>query len=88
MIYLSVVTERFADIRGIIQTQLIQEEARRFSLRVVCATQTDWEQTHQRLDAALRAVLGNNIVTTIQRAETITPEPGGKVRAFISQCAG
>jgi phenylacetate-CoA ligase len=88
MIYLSVITERFADILGIIQTQLIQEEARRFSLRVVCAPQTDWEQTRPRLDAALRAVLGNDIVTTIQRVEMIAPAPGGKVSAFISRCAG
>jgi len=57
-------------------------------LNVVYAERGHWEQAHRKLDAALRAVLGNDIVTTIQRVEMIAPEPGGKVRAFISQCAG
>ncbi|MCI0478505.1 MAG: hypothetical protein L0Y55_19870 [Anaerolineales bacterium] len=87
MIYLSVITERFSDISGIIQTQLIQEEPRRFLLKIVCTEQANSEQTYQRLDAVLRSVLGNDIVTTIQHVEIIPPEPGGKVRAFISRCA-
>lgn len=86
-IYLSVITECFSDIPGIIQTQLIQEEPQRFLLNVVCVERMPWAQTHQRLDAALRAMLGNEIVATIQRVEMIAPELGGKVRAFVSRCA-
>lgn len=87
MIYLSVVTEKFHKIPEIIQTQLIHEAPQRFTLQVVCVEGVAWEPTCQKLDAALRSVLGNDIVTTIRRVEMIPPEPGGKVRAMISRVA-
>jgi phenylacetate-coenzyme A ligase PaaK-like adenylate-forming protein len=80
------VLEDLRAVPGVVQVQVLQEDLRRFILRVVCATAIDWRQTRQRLDAALRRTLGNNISLEIQRLDVIPPEPGGKVRAVISRC--
>lgn len=78
--------EDLQTVPGVVQVQVLQEDLRCFILRVVCATDIDWGQTHRRLDAALRKTLGNDISLEIQRLEAIPSEPGGKVRAVISRC--
>jgi hypothetical protein len=55
-------------------------------LYAVCESNSDWEQTRQGLDDALRSKLGDDISVTINRVDEIQPEPGGKVRWFISRC--
>jgi phenylacetate-CoA ligase len=79
-----VVLEDLQTVPGVVQVQLIQEDLRRFVLRVVCASGIDWRRTCQRLDAALRLTIGTDISLEIQRREALPPEPGGKIRAVIS----
>ena len=69
---------------GVIQVQLIQEDLRRFVLRVVCASDTDWQRAQQHLDSTMHATFGNDIALEIERLDTISPEPGGKIKAVIS----
>jgi phenylacetate-CoA ligase len=73
-------------VAGVVQLQLIQEEPRRFVLRVVCAPQSAWVSICRDLEAAMRSVLGASIAVDIERADTITPEASGKVRSVISRC--
>jgi phenylacetate-CoA ligase len=73
-------------VAGVVQLQLIQQDPRRFVLRVVCAPQGVWVSMCRDLDAALRAVMGGSIAVDIERANTITPEASGKVRSVISRC--
>jgi len=70
---------------GLVQMQFIQEDLRRFVLRVIYVGETEWGQVRQRLDTALRTLHGSDIALTIERVEAIPPEPGGKVRAVISR---
>lgn len=80
------VLEDLQAVPGVVQVQVIQEDLRRFVLHVVCASDSEWGGICQDLDAALRKMLGNEIFLTIERVDTIPPEPGGKIRAVISRC--
>jgi phenylacetate-CoA ligase len=71
-------------IPGVIQVQLIQEELRRFLLRVV-GVGLDRQQARLGLEAALCATLGDDISLAIEWVDVIQPEPGGKVKAVISR---
>jgi phenylacetate-CoA ligase len=73
-------------IPGLVQVQLIQENLHSFLLRAVCTRETAWESMRQRLEAALRPIVGRQSALAIERVETIPPGPGGKVRAVISHC--
>lgn len=81
-----VVLQELQVVSGLVQIQVVQEDFRRFVLRIVYAGDTDWAQVRQRLDTAMRALCGNDITLAIEQVETISPEPGGKVRAVISRC--
>lgn len=81
-----VVMEPFDGIPGLVQVQLIQKELQYFILRAVCTPETDWELMRQRLEAALRPVVGQNSTLNVERVEVIRPGPQGKVRAVISRC--
>ena len=73
-------------VPGLVQVQVIQEELRRFRLRVVCADGTDWQLAQQQLHVAMHAMLGPDIVVESERFDAIPPEPSGKVRAVVSRC--
>lgn len=73
-------------VPGVIQVQLIQEDLRRFLLRVVCIGAQDWSLTSQKLAATLRAILGEDLAVEIERVEAVPPQPNGKVKAAISHC--
>jgi phenylacetate-CoA ligase len=72
-------------VAGVRQLQLVQEERRRFTVRVVCAPGGAWDSMCRELDAALRASVGESIAVHIERADTIAPEAGGKFRSVISR---
>jgi phenylacetate-CoA ligase len=73
-------------IPGVVQVQVIQEELRRFRLRVVCAAGTDWKVAQQQLHTAMQAMFGPDILVQSERFDAIPPEPSGKVRAVVSRC--
>ncbi|MGZ8269401.1 MAG: phenylacetate--CoA ligase family protein [Burkholderiales bacterium] len=73
-------------IPGVVQVQLIQEETRRFFLRVVCGPGKEWDRIRSDLDASLRASLGGALVIDFERRDTIEPDASGKVKAVISRC--
>ncbi|MGZ5117113.1 MAG: phenylacetate--CoA ligase family protein [Burkholderiales bacterium] len=73
-------------VRGVIQVQLIQEETRRFLLRVVSAPAQEWERVRRELDDVMRATLGRALVIAIERTDTVAPEASGKVKSIISHC--
>ena len=73
-------------VDGVVQVQLTQNETRRFSLRVVCAHDKQWERVHHDLDTALRSLFGLASVIEIERTETIAPEASGKFKSVISHC--
>ena len=75
----------FHFVPGVVQVQLIQEELKRFLLYAVCDGNTEWEQTRRDLDSAMRSNLGDDISVAINQVDAIPPEPGGKVKGFISR---
>lgn len=80
------VLEDLRTVPGVAQVQLIQEDLRRFLLRVVGVALQDRDQVRRGLEAVLCATLGNDISVSIEWVDTIPPEPGGKVKAVISRC--
>jgi phenylacetate-CoA ligase len=81
-----VVLQGLRTVPGVVQLQLIQDDLRRFVLRAVCTDAVDWQRACHRLDAALRAMVGDDVVLKMERVDVIRAEPGGKVRAVISHC--
>jgi phenylacetate-CoA ligase len=81
-----VVLEDLRAVPGVVQVQIIQEDLNCFMLRVVCAGDTGWGQVQRSLDAVMRMLFGKDISLGIERLDTISSEPGGKVRAVISRC--
>lgn len=73
-------------VAGVFQLQLVQEEPKRFLLRVVGAPQSAWVAMGRDLDAALRSIMGHAIAVEIERVDAIAPEASGKVRSVISRC--
>ncbi len=73
-------------VPGVVQVQVVQEELRRFHLRVVCSKGTEWDRTRALLVEAFYSILGRDVEFQVERVERLTPEPGGKVRGVISQC--
>jgi len=77
---------RLQQVPGVIQAQLVQQELRRFLLRVACSPQVDWASARPQLESVLSSALGQDIDLLIEPVDRIPPEPGGKVRAVISCC--
>jgi phenylacetate-CoA ligase len=75
-------------VPGVVQVQLVQEELRRFLLRVVCSDGADWALVLGGLSAPFIASVGNDATLRIERVPRIAPDSGGKVRAVISRCRG
>ncbi|MBC7790051.1 MAG: phenylacetate--CoA ligase family protein [Anaerolineae bacterium] len=73
-------------VDGVVQVQLTQNDTHRFSVRVVCARDREWERVRHDLAAALRSTLGEALVIEIERTETIAPEASGKFKSVISHC--
>lgn len=82
------ILEGLQAVPGVVQVQLVQEELRRFLLRVVCSEGADWVLVPARLSASLLATLGQDAALRIERVDRIPPDSGGKVRAVISKCRG
>jgi phenylacetate-CoA ligase len=75
-------------VSGVVQVQLVQEELRRFLLRVVCAEGADEAGMRTGLSASLVATLGKDAIFRIELVPAIQPDAGGKVRGVISRCRG
>jgi phenylacetate-CoA ligase len=75
-------------VPGVVQVQLVQEELRRFLIRVVCSEGADWSLVPARLSESFLSSVGKDTALRIERVPQIQPEPSGKVRAVISQCRG
>ncbi len=73
-------------VPGVIQVQLVQEDAHRAVLRVVCTAEQAWSSVHRDLSVAWRSTLGDALALRIERTDTIAPEANGKVKAVISRC--
>lgn len=76
--------EKLQTVPGIVQMQLVQDDLHRFTLRTVYAVHANRLQTCQQLEAAFRDMFGTNLSLAIEPVDTITPGPGGKVKAVIS----
>ncbi len=76
---------RIQAVPGVIQVQLIQEELRRFLLRVVCPSEADWAAALPQIKAASSHALGRDVDLRTERVDRIPVEPGGKVRAVVSR---
>ena len=74
---------RIQTVPGVIQVQVIQEEVRRFLLRVVCRPDVDWVTLAPQIEAASHEAFGHDIDLRIARVDRIPAEPGGKVRAVV-----
>jgi phenylacetate-coenzyme A ligase PaaK-like adenylate-forming protein len=73
-------------VPGVVQVQLVQQELRRFQLRVVCSKGTDWDATAAQLAETFYSLLGRDLHLEVQRVERLAPEPSGKVKGVVSQC--
>ena len=80
------ILEGLQAVPGVVRVQLVQEELRRFLIRVVCSEGADWALVPARLSASLLPTVGEDAALRIERVPQIQPESGGKVRAVISQC--
>jgi len=85
-LHAAVVEDVLEVVPGVVQIQLVQEELRRFVLRVVSVDGAAWPQVRQRSEAALRTLLGTDCILDLERLDAIPPESGGKVRTVISYC--
>ena len=72
-------------VPGVIQVQIVQEELRRFVIRVVYID-GDWTQACHQLTHAMRSALGDDVLVSIERAEALAVSPGDKAKAVISRC--
>jgi len=75
-------------VPGVVQVQLVQEELRRFLIRVVCSDGADWNLVPARLSESFLSSVGKDTALRIERVPQILPELSGKVRAVISHCRG
>jgi phenylacetate-CoA ligase len=75
-------------VPGVVQVQLVQEEVRRFRLRVVWQERAAWSDGEASLRAAFAVSFGEDVALAIERVTAIPPDTGGKVRAAVSLCRG
>jgi phenylacetate-CoA ligase len=81
------VLEELRGIPGVVQVQLVQEELRRFVVRAVwVGDSAQWPAVSERLSAALRATVGQEILVDVERRKAIPADPSGKVRSVVSRC--
>ena len=65
----------YTRVPGVIQVQIIQEELRRFRLRVVYIGTRAWSHACHQLTAAMRSVLGADVLITIEGADLLSLAP-------------
>jgi phenylacetate-CoA ligase len=73
-------------VSGVVRVQLVQEELRRISVRVICAADADWLTVRSSLERTLQGRFGAGVAIECARVDSVSVEPGGKVRAVISRC--
>ncbi len=83
----SILTHPFKPLRGIIRSQIIQEEVSRVTVRLEVTAGFDPQQETQLLEA-LRDRLGEDMDLAIERWEELPSEPSGKFRWVISRVKG
>jgi len=83
--YVNSAIEACTTVPGFVQAQLIQEEMRRFTFRVVFQRDMEWEKAKRVIDTELRTILGQDIRLRIDRLDSIPSGPGGKVHSLVSR---
>ena len=72
-------------VPGVVRLQLVQEELRRFRVRIVYAG-TDWPAASAQVRVHLKAGLGADIALELERLSVIPADAGGKVRTVVCLC--
>jgi phenylacetate-CoA ligase len=78
------VTVAFKQKGGIWQWQVVQEDARRFSVSLVVDPQSDQQETRAQVAETLGELFGEGCEIEVRFVEAIPRTPGGKVRPVIS----
>jgi phenylacetate-CoA ligase len=76
---------KLQSVTGVVQLRLIQEDVRRFSVLVVSARESDWEQISAGLAAVMRLTLGKEIEVKSERVDSIPQHVSGKMKVVVSQ---
>ena len=79
-----ILMEELQAIRGVAQLQIIQEDFRKFLIRVVCSAGAEWPMIGERVHEIALSQLGVVITLEIVPVDCIPLEPGGKIRPIIS----
>jgi len=79
-----ILMEELQEVRGIAQLQIIQEDPRKFLVRVVCCAGAEWPIIRERIREVSLSILGADIALETAQVEFIPFEPGGKIRPIIS----
>jgi phenylacetate-CoA ligase len=72
-------------VPGVVRLQLVQEELRRFRVRIVYDG-ADWPGASARVGVHLRAALGDDIALEVESLPAIPAGAGGKVRTVVCLC--
>lgn len=74
-------------VPGVLQQQLVQEELKRFVVRLVLRPGADAAAVRLGIEAAMRETYGADVATRIEILDLIPPEPSGKFKLVSSHCA-
>jgi phenylacetate-CoA ligase len=72
-------------IHGVVQVQLIQQGEQQLLVKLVCAASSDWSAIKESTEQIVRNLTGDEMAVESQQVSEIPREPGGKVRAVISE---
>ncbi len=72
-------------IHGVVQVQLIQQGDQQILVKVVCAAGSNWQAIKESTEQIVRNLTGQEMAVESQQVTEIPREPGGKVRAVISE---
>jgi phenylacetate-CoA ligase len=75
-------------IEGVIQLQIVQEELRRFLLRVVYTGRAEWSGVSREIAATLGRMVGGDAIVEVERVDALAVGPSLKVKAVISHVDG
>jgi hypothetical protein len=70
----------------VLQHQLVQEELKRFVVRIVLRPGADAAVVRPGIEAAMRETFGADVTTGIEILDLISPEPSGKFKLVSSRC--